>query len=180
MPTSRVVLLFAITASLSMPAAGYGQLQPVKTICTTPTMDYCMGILGMDFSVIDDPSFWSVTIYATFFGAMLDPTVDTRVEGYFDIHTKEFGTYAIPLSGSTQRGLIHEGGGYEGTMLRPSSIDDLVYLEFGSAPPCGIGPFGLRLAGGRACHVVSVPEPAPWMVIVLGMPLLALLRGRHV
>lgn len=166
---------------LGLPARSAAET-PLRTWCTSPTMDYCMGIHAFEFAAAVEPStplfsFVTATIFADFFGALVEPDGNLFIEAWLDIETVEFGTYAIPLAGLQQNGVVVEGGAYDGTVVRNSTIDDIRLIAFGSARPCGIGEPYVAVAG-QECYLVPIPEPPVALLVLAGLVGMAAMRRR--
>lgn len=176
--------LLATALALLAPSPAASQMNPIQTICNAATMDFCMSVFEIDLETLplSDPSgpmTWAIPkITASFFGPLA--VENSRIEWAMDIHTVEYGAQGYIFGDVINRTIpgLTDVEAVNGTINRGASINDLQWLAFSGARPCGLTEEGIRQMG-EACYVVPIPEPATWMLLMACLLPLALRARRR-
>ncbi|HET9948869.1 MAG TPA: PEP-CTERM sorting domain-containing protein [Longimicrobiales bacterium] len=181
-----VLLLCATMSSPWSAAAESGGGHPLRTWCSSPTMDYCIGIMAFTYAVSacdTDPcqesdSFTTATVEG--FGSVLDSGGSFAVDQLYFLYETTLGFDTSPHMGlffSSPHEITNasEGTNILGAPVRASTPDDFYLIEFidgqtSQYSACWTSDRWRTLLGGGSgsvCH--RVPEPATPLLLLTGL-----------
>ena len=185
-------LLLLIATLLILPASAEAQKTdwsptPLRSLCSSPTMDYCVSFLSWDFMYdegLPPPGTvrWSarleadVALFGKGFSTLSDP-----ISFFFWAYTGPSGDqYMVSGAGGVTGPGIYRlaESSPAGYPYVPTVQDDISSLVFGVAGTCAAGAPG-RGSTADACVEVEVPEPGTYLLMLSGILGLGLLAWRR-
>lgn len=187
--TRRTLTAALIAGALLTPQSSEGQAltQPLRTMCLSHAMDYCLSIFTWDWfypsgSNPDGRGLVRLNSIVEFYGEGMARNAPLAFDTGFLTESDGDDFRLFLQRGAARPGFysLGDGGGSNLTNWVPSVHEHISLVFFFTDAPGEGGACNPRVASSEGgCFEVSVPEPGTWLLLLTGMFGLGLVAWRR-